>query len=222
MTGHIPESQPINQYSARLDGDEFAPDNRTGEEDAVDFIIDACNRYGGELIVIGIGPLTNLARAIIKDPVALSRVKATVIMGGDFGDGPPEWNIFCDPVGAQTVFGQAKALTAVGVEITGRTRLTQAQTAVLENAAQTGFFEYVGELVRMWRQAHGGALPVLHDVLAVCCLNTDVCAFAEGRYAVDTDRRPGALLAGRGQSVRYATGLDKEAFIREFMSIWQQ
>ena len=220
LTGRIPASQGINQYADELDEIEFSPDNRNGEEDAVDFIIAACTRYGKALTVLGIGPLTNLARAINKNPVALSSVKETVIMGGDFSCASSEWNIYCDPVGAQTVFTQAKILVAVGVEITSQTQLTEEQSAVIENATKNEFCRYVGGLVRKWRKEHDGSLPVLHDVLAVSMINGDFCTLTEGAFAIDTVNRPGVLLPGKGRFVRYVSDFNKTAFLQEFMRIW--
>lgn len=217
LVGYMPEHQPINQYTADPENGAYAPDNRNGEEDAVDFIVSACRKYGEELTVIGIGPLTNLARAIEKDPAALNGVKATVIMGGDFVRDFPEWNLFCDPKAAQTVFERAKDLSAVGVEITSRAQLTEEQSAAIEHANGSEFFRYVGELVRMWRQSHGGALPVLHDVLAVTSVNERFCDFAEGKFSVNPE---GVLRAGSGRCVRYAAAFDKDAFMREFLSVW--
>lgn len=55
-----------------------------GNEDAVDFLVDTVNKYPGEITIVAIGPLTNIARAILKDPTFPSKVSTIVYMGGAF------------------------------------------------------------------------------------------------------------------------------------------
>lgn len=221
VSGYIPESQEINQYTTDLDDDKYSPNNTTGEEDAVDFIIDCCQKYGKNLIIVGIGPLCNLSRAILKNPSALQKVNKTVIMGGCFNSDYPEWNIFCDAKGAKVVFEKAKNLVAVGVEITSRTKLTEEQSQIIENSTKNEFFVYVGELVKAWRKTHDNDRPTLHDILSICTINLlGVCKMENGVFSVDTQNKIGSLIKGQGESVSYAVDFDKERFINEFMSVW--
>ena len=54
------------------------------KDDAVDFLVEQVNMYPGEIVIAAIGPLTNIARAIMKDPTFPSKVKEIVYMGGSF------------------------------------------------------------------------------------------------------------------------------------------
>ena len=75
----------------------------------VDAIIDLVNRYPGELILVPVGPLTNIAKAMLCNPTAMRGVREIVLMGGVFEiygnvTTQAEFNIYADPQAAQVVF----------------------------------------------------------------------------------------------------------------------
>ena len=75
----------------------------------VDLILETVSRYPDELIVVALGPLTNLAKAIRKDAAKMRRLRKIIVMGGAFEDygnvtTTAEFNIFVDPHAAQEVF----------------------------------------------------------------------------------------------------------------------
>lgn len=216
-----PPSQEINQYTKDLDGDEYTPDGI----DAVDFIIRCAEKYSEELVLVGIGPLCNLSRAILKAPQIMQSVQATVIMGGCFANTYPEWNMYCDPDSAKVVFEQAKNLTAVGVDITSRTKLSETQSKQIEKDTRDAFYAYIGDLVKMWRKTHNNDLPTLHDVLAIATLVLpNVCEMKTGVATIDADgevqTKPGAVVFGTGGKVTYAVDFDKPLFMDAFMRLW--
>ena len=63
------------------------------EEWGPDFIIRKVSEYPGEIILIPIGPLTNIATAIRKRPEIVPKIKKIILMGGVFHEDFPEWNI---------------------------------------------------------------------------------------------------------------------------------
>lgn len=90
---------------------------------AVDVIIDTINRFPNEIELITIGPLTNIATAIIKDPSLVSKVKSCVVMGGvGRGEGNitpvSEYNIWADPEAAHIVFHAGLPIKMVGWDVT--------------------------------------------------------------------------------------------------------
>ncbi|MFK7947006.1 MAG: nucleoside hydrolase [Saprospiraceae bacterium] len=92
-------------------------------EHAVDIIIDTINRFPNEIELITIGPLTNIATAIIKNPDIVSKVKSCVIMGGvGRGEGNitpvSEYNIWADPEAAHIVFHSGLPIKMVGWDVT--------------------------------------------------------------------------------------------------------
>lgn len=91
-------------------------------EHAVDQIIATAHRFPGELEIVALGPLTNLAVALLREPRLPELVKHLYIMGGA-GLGPgnatpvAEFNIYADAEAAQIVIGSPMAKTLVGWDI---------------------------------------------------------------------------------------------------------
>ena len=101
-----------------------SPDSRF----APDLIIELAHRYPHEVTLVTLGPLTNIALALNKDPSLAGLVKEVVMMGGAISggniDAVAEFNIYVDPEAAQIVFNGGWPLTMVGLEI-GRKALFQ-------------------------------------------------------------------------------------------------
>ncbi|RMF93614.1 MAG: hypothetical protein D6734_09640 [Candidatus Schekmanbacteria bacterium] len=77
------------------------------------------------LRLITIGPLTNIAKAILKYPDIMKRIKEIIIMGGSFyypGNITPlaEFNVYCDPYAASVVFSSEIPIRVLGLNITER------------------------------------------------------------------------------------------------------
>ena len=83
----VPMAEPAKEYGHVIhyteDAENYAPDG-VDPDAAADFIIKACRTYGKELCVIAIGPFTNMARVIEKDPEALNLCGRVCIMGGAY------------------------------------------------------------------------------------------------------------------------------------------
>jgi len=104
------------------------------EMDAVDFIISMVKRYPGEIDIIPIGPQTNIAMALLKDPSIAKDIGEIVFMGGAMGVEPTygkgnvttvaELNIWHDPLAAQIVFSSGIPVTMVGLDITNPAKKT--------------------------------------------------------------------------------------------------
>lgn len=109
---------------------------RRGEADdgfAPDQIVRRLLAAPGEITLVAIGPLTNLALALAQEPGIATAAQELVIMGGTafaVGNATPaaEFNIFADPEAARIVFGAGFALTMVGIEVCrGAARVTEAE-----------------------------------------------------------------------------------------------
>jgi purine nucleosidase/pyrimidine-specific ribonucleoside hydrolase len=96
---------------------------------APDLILDVAEAYAGDLVVVALGPLTNIALALLKDPGLATRVRRIYLIGGVYGlaehayrratgDNPvSEWNVYVDPEAAQQVFASGIPITALGLEV---------------------------------------------------------------------------------------------------------
>ncbi len=104
----------------------------------VDVIVDTVRARPGEIVLVTLGPLTNLALALEREPVLPRLLKGYTLMGGAFGvpgntTPTTEWNIHCDPEAAQLVFrrwAEAHAADpsiplprALGLDVTEQARI---------------------------------------------------------------------------------------------------
>jgi purine nucleosidase len=92
---------------------------------AEEYLVTSAEQLSGELEILAIGPLTNIAKAIQLFPEFKSRVKHLYIMGGAFWLDRPEHNIRCDVNAAKIVFESGIPLTAVGLDLTLRVWITE-------------------------------------------------------------------------------------------------
>jgi purine nucleosidase len=91
-------------------------------EHATDVLQETINRYAGEITLVTLGPLTNVALALLRDPSLAGKVSNCVIMGGTgrgHGNVTPvaEYNIWVDPEAAQIVFESGMPITMVGWDV---------------------------------------------------------------------------------------------------------
>jgi purine nucleosidase len=124
-------------------GDAFhiAPRGGLDKRHAAQFIIDTVRANPGEISLIAVGPLTNVALACRLDPAIAGLIKQVVIMGGTtlrnghFGNKSPvaEANIHRDPHAAQIVFNSGLKLTMVGLDVTHEVLLDNSRLRQLEN-----------------------------------------------------------------------------------------
>ncbi|MFZ3217641.1 MAG: nucleoside hydrolase [Candidatus Acidiferrales bacterium] len=103
-----------------------------------DLIIQMIHESPHQLTLVPIGPLTNIALALLKDPSIVPLVKEVVIMGGSISGGnvnaAAEANIYNDPEAAQIVFHAGWRLTMVGLDVGDKTLFGKQQ---LDELAQT-------------------------------------------------------------------------------------
>ncbi|MGJ3241072.1 MAG: nucleoside hydrolase [Anaerolineae bacterium] len=103
-----------------LSGEGGQPQQAPTDEHAVDALLAASHAHDG-LIVVTLGPLTNLALALAQDPTLVERVSRCVVMGGaacTYGNVTPaaEYNIWVDPDAARMVFLSGLPIEMVGWE----------------------------------------------------------------------------------------------------------
>ena len=89
---------------------------------AVDVLIDTIDRFKGKITLVTLGPLTNVAVALVKAPEIAEYVERCVIMGGighGYGNIVPaaEYNIWVDPEAAKIVFDAGLPITMVGWDV---------------------------------------------------------------------------------------------------------
>ena len=137
--------------SAHVHGDEgfgdipaAQPKGKPVDEDAADFLCRMAREHKGELVVCPIGPLTNIAIALQRDPEFAKNVARIVIMGGSLDEGGnitphAEANIYHDPHAADVVFASDAKVVMVGLDVTHRIMCTQSDfTSIAAQAPELG------------------------------------------------------------------------------------
>ena len=134
-------------------------------EAAVDFLISSAKKHGKNLTIICLGPLTNIAKAFIRDEATMKSVKF-VMMGGAYYTQYIDWNVFCDVAAAKIVFDKAENLTAIGADVT---HLLEVPEDVLQMFLKRGgkLAEKLSYDITLWRGKKTDKKVVLHDPLAV-------------------------------------------------------
>jgi inosine-uridine nucleoside N-ribohydrolase len=138
-----------------------------------DLIIEIVHKYPHEITLIPVGPLTNIALAVSKDPTIVGLVKDIVIMGGSITggnvNGAAEANIYGDPEAAQIVFNAGWMVTMVGSDVGERTLITRKYLADLQasHGPESDFIAKIADfyLTRSEKSGYSGA--AMYDPLAV-------------------------------------------------------
>lgn len=115
------------------------PTGRPHELSAAQFIIEKTRERPGEIALVAVGPLGNLAMALALDPDVANRVKKVIIMGGSAqrgGNVTPvaEANMFNDPHAARKVLTAGWPLVMVGLDVTLETVITPARMTRIAEA----------------------------------------------------------------------------------------
>lgn len=161
------QADSVCQMTPSADLSEYDPVNvndETGEK-AVEFILSTAKKYKKELIILGIGPYTNLAKAFQKDAETMNGVEKIVVMGGTYGEHHLEWNVLCDVSAADILFSSCQNLYCVGYDVTKQTLVSWQEHREMMRPAE-GLRGYLAELVKKWSE-HCWHAPVLHDPLAL-------------------------------------------------------
>nr|WP_238548617.1 nucleoside hydrolase [Bifidobacterium gallicum] len=210
------------------------PTRQVEEQNAVDFIIEAAEKYGKDLILVPTGPQTNIAAAIEKKPEIVDMIGAEVLMGGALtqpGNVSPcsEANIHQDPAAADYVFRSGMPATMVGLDVTLQTLLTYKDT---QKWRDTGTFagQKLADITDYYIKAYETTAPHLggcglHDPLAVGVaidptlvdlldinMMVDVDGPTYGRTIGDPDR-----LNDPHKTMKVAVGVDVQRFLDMFM-----
>jgi purine nucleosidase len=117
-----------------LDGHDFPEPTMALQPDhGVDWMVETLMAAGErEITLCTLGPLTNVAMAMVKEPRIVSRIREVVMMGGGFAEGgnvtpAAEFNIYVDPHAAQVVFTSGCKLTLIPLDVTHQALTTPAR-----------------------------------------------------------------------------------------------
>ena len=183
------------------------------DQTAADLMSRLIASHPGELTLIATGPLTNVARAMRKDPRTMAQLKEIIFMGGAIyvpGNIPPgaaEFNIFVDPHAAEVVLDFPVPLVMVPLDVTHEVKLmrTVVEQEFKHHAAVVPHF--IADATRKYMQfylsdqGHDGCY--LHDPLAVgVAIDPSLVTTEQLRVYVETE---GSVTTGMTMPLRHPT-----------------
>lgn len=170
------------------------PSMSTHPLNAVEMILKKSGDLGKKLRLVAIGPLTNIASAILADPDLPKKVEGLVIMGGAFNLTPygfgnvnpvAEFNIWHDPEAAKIVFNSGIEITCAGLDTTTHPEYRMSDEMFEEIKAQdTRQARLVADLCEDLVRKYNGFS--LHDPMALAYI-IDPSIFKTERYLVDIE-----------------------------------
>jgi purine nucleosidase len=161
---------------------------------AVDVIIDTLRARPGQVTLCPIGPLTNIAMAIVQAPEIVGHIREIVLMGGAVGEGnvtpAAEFNIYADPHAAEIVFEAGVRLTMIGLDATHQVLVTPERLGAIERIdskvgrAVSGLLRFYNIYDQKERNRPGAPL---HDPCVIACLlRPELFAGRDCHVAVET------------------------------------
>jgi purine nucleosidase len=128
------------------------------KENAANLIIDIVNANPGEITILCIGPVTNLALALLKEPSLRKKIKNVVSMAGTIhypGNATPssEYNVFCDPESFDILLRSGIDLTIVPLDVTYQCLFTKDHVARLKGA-RTDIAEFIDRSTAFYMEFH--------------------------------------------------------------------
>jgi len=168
-----------------------APRRAPAGDDAPGFIVETA-RAAPDTWIVAVGPLTNVALAIQRDPDLAGEIAGISIMGGGtFGNATAaaEFNIWADPEAADVVFGSGAHIRLCGLDLTHQVCVDDGFLHRLD-AAGTAVSRFTAALLRHYRariiELVGSDLAALHDPCAVLAVtHPDLFGFGSHRVRIE-------------------------------------
>jgi len=182
------------------------PETKAVRETAAAFIIEQMMAQPGEITLVPIGPLTNIALALRLEPSIVRHVQEVVLMGGNAlapGNASPaaEANILNDPEAADIVFGAAWPVTMVGLDVTHQVHMTPEQIAQYGQAVSP-MAQYIAKILPFYQSFFETAYSAwnlqgiyVHDSSAIAYL-IDPTLFEVKRWPIRVETKG----LGRGKT----------------------
>jgi purine nucleosidase len=190
----------------------------SARRDAARFLVDTAAARPGEIDLLAIGPLTNVAAALALDPAFAANLRHLYIMGGHFGSPQPaaEHNFLCDAVATRAVFTSTLPITVTGLEITTQVQLGSPELAAIASAGPLG--AALEREISQWWRFHGHTWNNPHDPIAALTLLSPQ-HFRASDYAVEIADDGSSLMSpvGTGRVVSVIDRIDVDAVSQEIV-----
>ncbi|ULL16483.1 nucleoside hydrolase [Paenibacillus sp. H1-7] len=213
-------------FWAGIEGEGLDIEDRDRNEGkhAVDFIIETVMNNPDQITLVTIGPLTNIAAAIIREPRLVRHVKEIVMMGGVVRLGssavelpPIEHNVKCDPEAASLVFSSGAPILMVGLDVTRQVAITRQDKDDLA-ASATPLAVTLTKQIEGYMDYRKRDFTFMHDPLAVALLiDRQLVSTRRMSIRVDYDHRhPTGITVGElneAGNVEVCLEVNRESFL---------
>jgi purine nucleosidase len=192
---------------------------------AVDYIIETIMNNPGEITLVTIGALTNIAAAIIREPRIVKHVKEIIMMGGVTRLGSSavelpyiEHNVKCDPEAASLVFSSGAPILMVGLDVTRQVSITRKDKDDLASSG-TPLAVTLTQQIETYMDYRERDFTFMHDPLAVALLlNRQLVKTRRMSIHVDYDHRhPTGVTIGElneAGNVEVCLEVDRDSFLK--------
>ena len=220
------QRQRIAQQAAALPRWPHQTDFPKGQ--AVEFLAQTIHSHPGEITLLTIGPLTNIGLLFSRHPDAAPLLAGLVMMGGNFDETGPEagrieWNVACDPLASQIVYGTGVALhRSLGLNVTQQVVMPAEEVRKRFTAP---LMHPVLDMAEIWFAGFHPSIT-FHDPLAAATLfEPGLCTYEQGTASVDLVGQPGRIRwqPGRPNAPhQVAVTVDVERYFHHFFKIVRQ
>jgi inosine-uridine nucleoside N-ribohydrolase len=193
------------------------PQARPSASGAIDFLAEQLLNNPGQIALVALGPLTNLARLQQSHPGVLEKARSLVVMGGAVntaGNSTPhaEFNFYSDPLAAHRVVSSGAPLTLVDLGACRRVFIEREAGQNLKSGSRVGGL--AAQLLRNWfRQRPGRERFEFYDPLALAAaLDPAVLRTRPVSLEVETEdeeQNGASRITGEGGTVSIVEGVDR-------------
>ena len=217
-------------------GRPIAAGSEASELSAPDLIIDILRSSDEPVTIVAVGPLTNIAEVIQKEPGIIADIKEIYIMGGavkvegnvgisgvGIDNKYAEWNIYIDPVAANVVFSSGAPITLVPLDATRYVPVTRRFYSTLGNNLNTPAANVVYELLTANLDfVSSGGFQFWDSLTSAIFTDPSIATFEEFQLTVVEEEGPES---GRtqpdpnGPNIRVAMNANQSRFEQIFLTI---
>ncbi|HEX4141352.1 MAG TPA: nucleoside hydrolase [Candidatus Methylacidiphilales bacterium] len=217
------QRQPAVPQAAALG--KWDHDTRFPEGEAIDFLRRTIRANPGEVVLLGIGPMSNLAALFAVDEEIPKLLKGLVLMCGNFLSSHPhaEWNALVDPTATAIVYRAAPPChRSIGLDVTNQVTMHAPE---VRKRFQAPLLRPVLDFAEVWFKNID--FTTFHDPLAAATIIDDtICGFEKGRVEVElkSDHVPGATHwypKAEGGRHEVATTVQKDRFFEHYFGFFR-
>ena len=191
------------------------------------FYLECARKHPNEVILVAVGPLTNVADALKNYPELKDLLKEVIFMGGSLSGGNvtphAEFNIFVDPEAANLVLRSGLPVTMIGLDATMKAKFSKDELDGLRNlpSLYSEFSMEIFDSMFRVRKAIGLETVVFHDSIGlISALYKEAFRFENKNLLVDEgDKRGETRVDENGYPVKVAMDFDKEWFKKYLLTV---